>query len=106
MPTPRNKGEKVLWERPLDFWNITARAIPAEAPLDRIEHCERVPPPAGPRRTAASQGARCMECGVPFCQSGAVLGGMAVRLPAAQPGAGVERPGLHGQLAARRWSGC
>ena len=28
------------------------------------------------------QGARCMACGVPFCQSGATLGGMTLRLSA------------------------
>ena len=28
-----------------------------------------------------SQGARCMDCGVPFCQSGVILNGMASGCP-------------------------
>jgi glutamate synthase (NADPH/NADH) small chain len=47
---------------------------PAESPLDRIEHWKEF----HPMLTDAArrqQGARCMECGVPFCQSGVELNG-------------------------------
>ncbi len=53
---------------------------PAQAPLDRIDHWKEF----HPRLSDADrreQGARCMECGVPFCQSGAVLGGMVSGCP-------------------------
>ena len=46
---------------------------------------------AAPRRTnCAAQGARCMDCGIPFCQHGCPLGN---RIP------GMERPGLSRSLA-------
>jgi hypothetical protein len=40
------------------------------------------------------QGARCMDCGVPFCHTGKLISGMASRLPGQQPHPGVERPRL------------
>jgi glutamate synthase (NADPH/NADH) small chain len=48
---------------------------PAEAPLSRIKHWKEFHPLL-PQEQRRRQGARCMECGVPFCQSGlALLGG-------------------------------
>lgn len=46
------------------------------------------------------QAARCMDCGVPFCQSGMTVAGMSFRLPAAQSGTGVERSALYRKLSA------
>ena len=46
------------------------------------------------RSTCALQGARCMDCGVPFCQ-------IDRRLPDRQPDSRVERPGLSRPLARR-----
>ena len=40
------------------------------------------------------QGARCMDCGIPFCHTGTLISGMASRLPDQQPDSGVERSGL------------
>ena len=45
------------------------------------------------------QGARCMECGVPFCQAGVMIAGMASGCPL-QPGTGNQRPGISRQLGA------
>lgn len=53
---------------------------PAEQPLDRIEHWKEFHPRLS-EADRRQQGARCMECGVPFCQSGATLGGMTSGCP-------------------------
>ncbi len=62
------------------FLDYDRQNNPAQAPLDRIDHWKEF----HPRLSDADrreQGARCMECGVPFCQSGAVLGGMVSGCP-------------------------
>ena len=41
-------------------------------------------------KSSRQQGARCMACGVPFCQSWADDRGHGLRLPPAQSGSGVE----------------
>lgn len=46
----------------------------ATAPLDRIRDFNEFHEPISPKERMI-QGARCMECGVPFCQSGIVIGG-------------------------------
>ncbi len=52
------------------------------------------------------QGARCMDCGVPFCHTGKLISGMASGCPDQQPDSRVERPGLPRPLAARRSIAC
>lgn len=62
------------------FMDYGRQENPAQAPLDRIENWKEF----HPRLSEADrrlQGARCMECGVPFCQSGAALGGMTSGCP-------------------------
>ncbi len=56
------------------FLEYERRGNPAEAPLERIRHYNEFHPmlPEAERR---KQGGRCMDCGVPFCQSGMNLGG-------------------------------
>ncbi len=49
-------------------------------PLERIETFQEFHIPLHPDEQQA-QGARCMDCGVPFCQSGMMLGGMASGCP-------------------------
>ena len=50
------------------------------APLERIKNYEefKTPKPLDERRI---QAARCMNCGVPFCQAGMMIGGMASGCP-------------------------
>ena len=46
------------------------------APLERIQNFNEFHPPL-PEEERRKQGARCMDCGVPFCQAGMNLcGGM------------------------------
>lgn len=52
----------------------------AEAPLERIRHFEEFYTPLS-KEEQEQQGARCMACGVPFCQSGLPLMGMASGCP-------------------------
>ncbi len=52
----------------------------AEQPLERIRHFNEFYTPL-PKEEQELQGARCMACGVPFCQSGLNLMGMASGCP-------------------------
>ena len=45
------------------------------------------------------QGARCMDCGIPFCHTGTPHQRHGVRLPDQQPDPGMERSGLSRPLA-------
>ncbi len=47
---------------------------PAVSPLERIQNFNEFHPPVD-RETRRKQGARCMNCGVPFCQAGLNIGG-------------------------------
>ena len=66
--------------KPTGFLEFTRKGNPSQAPLERIKHWNEFHPmlPEEERRT---QGARCMECGVPFCQSGVQLNGMFTGCP-------------------------
>lgn len=66
--------------KPTGFMEYQRRGNPSESPLERIKHYNEFHPRLG-RDERRRQGARCMECGVPFCQSGAVLNGMVSGCP-------------------------
>ena len=67
--------------KPTGFIEYLART--AGGPLAARAHSrlEGIPPPHAGGRTCAQQGARCMDCGVPFCHTGTLISGMASRLP-------------------------
>ena len=50
------------------------------APLKRIKDFDEFHVPLSDEERRV-QGARCMDCGVPFCQSGMMIGGMASGCP-------------------------
>ena len=52
----------------------------AEEPLERIKHYHEFHVPLA-KDQQQIQGARCMDCGVPFCQSGMLINGMASGCP-------------------------
>lgn len=57
------------------------RVVSAEtAPLERIKNFNEFHTPL-PLEKQREQGARCMACGVPFCQAGMMIGGMASGCP-------------------------
>jgi glutamate synthase (NADPH/NADH) small chain len=66
--------------KPTGFLEYERRGNPAEAPEVRIRHWNEFHPMLS-RAERQTQGARCMACGVPFCQSGVQLGGMFTGCP-------------------------
>ena len=50
------------------------------APLDRIKNFDEFHKNLSPEKRKA-QAARCMECGIPFCQAGEMISGMASGCP-------------------------
>ena len=66
--------------KPTGFMEYPRQGNPCESPLERIKHYGEFHPRLG-RDERRRQGARCMACGVPFCQSGAVLNGMVSGCP-------------------------
>ena len=66
--------------KPTGFLEYDRRGNPCQEPLERIRHYNEFHPRLD-REERQRQGARCMECGVPFCQSGAVLNGMVSGCP-------------------------
>ena len=61
----------------MDYARVTSEEIP---PLERIENFNEFHIPLA-REEQQTQGARCMDCGVPFCQSGMMIGGMGSGCP-------------------------
>lgn len=61
----------------LEFQREEAEAVPAK---ERIKNYNEFHIPLS-REMQQKQGARCMACGVPFCQSGMVIGGMVSGCP-------------------------
>ena len=62
------------------FMDYARQDKTAEQPLERIRHFREFHTPLS-REEQELQGARCMDCGVPFCQSGKNLMGMASGCP-------------------------
>lgn len=61
--------------KPTGFMEIERQTSLELPPEERIEHFKEFHLPLLAEEQQA-QGARCMDCGVPFCQSGMMLGGM------------------------------
>ena len=66
--------------KPTGFMDYARKDKTAESPLERIGHFNEFYTPLS-KEEQELQGARCMECGVPFCQSGLNLMGMASGCP-------------------------
>lgn len=66
--------------KPTGFLEYSRRGNPGQPPLERIRHWNEFHPML-PEEERRKQGARCMECGVPFCQSGVELAGMVTGCP-------------------------
>ncbi len=66
--------------KPTGFLKYERKNAAVEEPLKRIRHFNEFRTPL-PLEEQQKQGARCMECGVPFCQNGAMLAGMASGCP-------------------------
>ena len=66
--------------KPTGFMEYQREEAPAFSVYERIKNFDEFHEPLS-REEQQKQGARCMECGVPFCQSGMMLGGMISRCP-------------------------
>lgn len=66
--------------KPTGFLEYTRQGEPERLPLERIEDFGEFHSRL-PETQRREQGARCMNCGVPFCQSGMMLHGMATGCP-------------------------
>ena len=66
--------------KPTGFMDYARKDKAAESPLERIGHFNEFYTPLS-KEEQELQGARCMACGVPFCQSGLNLMGMASGCP-------------------------
>ena len=66
--------------KPTGFMEYERRGNPSEGPRERVKHYDEFHPRLS-REDRRRQGGRCMECGVPFCQSGAELHGMVSGCP-------------------------
>ena len=61
----------------LEYKRETAKVLP---PKVRIANFKEFRTPLNKEKQKL-QGARCMACGVPFCQSGMMIGGMVMQYP-------------------------
>lgn len=66
--------------KPTGFMEYERKGNQAVKPEDRIENFNEFHTPLL-KEERKKQGARCMECGVPFCQSGMMIGGMTSGCP-------------------------
>jgi len=66
--------------KPTGFMEYDRFDSQAETPKDRLKHFNEFHQPLSMEERKC-QGARCMECGVPFCQSGMIIGGMTSGCP-------------------------
>ncbi len=66
--------------RPTGFIQIQRRGSPSRPPLERIGDWSETHPRLD-EAALRDQGARCMDCGVPFCHTGALINGAASGCP-------------------------
>jgi glutamate synthase (NADPH/NADH) small chain len=62
--------------KPTGFMDYERVQTSVELTKDRLKHFNEFHQPLSLEERKC-QGARCMDCGVPFCQSGMIIGGMA-----------------------------
>ncbi len=66
--------------KPTGFMDYERKDSRAVKPKERIKHFNEFHIPLS-KEERKTQGARCMDCGVPFCQSGMIIGGMTSGCP-------------------------
>lgn len=66
--------------KPTGFLEYERKTATAQSPKERIQHFHEFHEHL-PIEEQQKQGARCMECGVPFCQSGMTIAGMTSGCP-------------------------
>jgi glutamate synthase (NADPH/NADH) small chain len=66
--------------KPTGFMEFGREPKHERPPLERVKDWSEAHPPYG-EETLRRQGARCMDCGVPFCHTGKLIAGMAAGCP-------------------------
>lgn len=66
--------------KPTGFMEYARKVGMAQPPKERVKHFREFHVPL-PKEEQQEQGARCMDCGVPFCQAGMMIEGMASGCP-------------------------
>ncbi|MEP4077204.1 glutamate synthase subunit beta [Haloferula sp.] len=66
--------------KPTGFLEIERQTDSETAPLERLKHWKEFKIHGDPKERA-KQGARCMDCGTPFCHTGHIVSGMASGCP-------------------------
>ncbi len=66
--------------KPTGFMEYPREPKHERSPLERVKDWSEEHPPYG-EETLRRQGARCMDCGVPFCHTGKLIAGMASGCP-------------------------
>ena len=66
--------------KPTGFIEFARRPNPSRPPLERIHDWSEAHPHL-PQVELANQAARCMDCGIPYCHTGVLIGGMASGCP-------------------------
>jgi glutamate synthase (NADPH/NADH) small chain len=66
--------------KPTGFMEYEREPKHERAPTERIKDWSESHPPYG-EETLRTQGARCMDCGIPFCHTGKLIAGMASGCP-------------------------
>jgi glutamate synthase (NADPH) small chain len=66
--------------KPTGFIEYSREVATEAAPLLRISHWKEFTTPL-PDEKLQTQGARCMDCGIPFCHTGKLISGMAAGCP-------------------------
>ncbi len=66
--------------KPTGFMEYDRKNETAQEPLERIKHFNEFHTPMR-EKDRREQASRCMDCGVPFCQSGMMIHGMASGCP-------------------------
>ena len=59
--------------KPTGFKELARHGLPQESPSERVQHWAEFYQPWSEQQ-ARDQGARCMDCSVPFCMAGCPLG--------------------------------
>jgi glutamate synthase (NADPH/NADH) small chain len=66
--------------KPTGFMEYDREPAHVRPPLERVKDWSEAHPPYA-EETLRAQAARCMDCGVPFCHTGTLIGGMASGCP-------------------------
>jgi glutamate synthase (NADPH/NADH) small chain len=66
--------------KPTGFMEFEREPAHVRAPLDRIKDWDETHPEYT-EKTLRDQGARCMDCGIPYCHAGALVNGLALGCP-------------------------